>query len=188
MVAHTETYEHLGEVDAWIQNMMSAWEAKRSAAHIRIPPDQVLLRAEAEIALSPEHVWDYLIQPEFRKTILGSDRLEISHRTHGRVAPGSVYHCYHGDKVIPETVLEWQPFVRMVTQDVVPVPNTTVLVEFELKPVEKGTHLVQTVSKASGPWYGRILSDLMVKKMEKKGKEDIVKFQRQIEADYAARG
>jgi uncharacterized protein YndB with AHSA1/START domain len=63
---------------------------------VSIPPEKLIFAVEAEIALPLETVWDYLMQPEFRKVLIGSDRQEIVDRKRGRVAEGSVYTCYHG--------------------------------------------------------------------------------------------
>ena len=34
----------------------------------------------------------------------------------GRVQAGSTFQCYHGDKVVPLALLEWEPFERMVAE------------------------------------------------------------------------
>jgi uncharacterized protein YndB with AHSA1/START domain len=188
MTPHAEAYEHLGEVNTWIQDMHPIWSKKRDATRISIPPERINLQVEAEIAMSPERVWDYLIQTEFRKTLLGSDRQEITHLAHGRIGQGSVYQCYHGDQLIPQTILEWQPFERIVTQDLVPIPfpNTYALLETNLIPTGAGTRLTQAFSKATGPWLGRAFCDLVLRMSAARRKKDIEAFKAQIEADLAA--
>jgi uncharacterized protein YndB with AHSA1/START domain len=188
MTPHLEEYEHLGAVKVWIQDMHPVWERKRDASRITIPPERVSLELETEIDMPPERVWDYLSQPEFRKTLLGSDRQEIHNLMQGRVGPGSIYQCFHGDRIIPETVLEWQPFEKIVTQDLTPIPKTSVLVEYQLSPAGAGTRLVQRFSKAQGPLPGRLLIKLMsAMTARRQGERDIGAFKRQIEADLAAR-
>jgi hypothetical protein len=140
--------------------------------------------------MPPEVVWDYLTQPEFRTILVGSDRQEITNRSDGRIAPGSVYQCYHGDMVIPQTILEWQPFERMIIQQLIPLPfpNTTILIDCQLVPIEKGTQLVQVASKAKGPLLGRIvfntiMGPLTAKSVEKRTEE----FKSRIEEDFLAK-
>jgi hypothetical protein len=44
--------------------MHPVWEQKNTAMYVFIPPNQLLGQFETEIAMPPDHVWDYLIQPE----------------------------------------------------------------------------------------------------------------------------
>ena len=90
MISHLEEYEHLGEVKTWIQDMHPVWQAKKDAVEVSIPSEKIVFAVEAEIALPLKTVWDYLMQPEFRKVLIGSDRQEIVDRKRGRVAEGSV--------------------------------------------------------------------------------------------------
>jgi uncharacterized protein YndB with AHSA1/START domain len=189
MTHHVEAFEHLGEVEVWVQDMQPVWEQKRDFARITLPPEQIVLQVETDIDMPAELVWDYLSQPEFRKTLFGSDRQEVLNRNRGRIAPGSVYQCFHGDKLIPQIILEWQPFERIVTQDLVPipVPNTFALIESRVVPAENGARLILTLSKARGPLLGRIFSDLAMGMMAKRRRKDIETFKKNIEDDPAAR-
>jgi hypothetical protein len=103
MTLHSETYEHVGEVKVFVQDMHPVWERMRSASAIDFPANRLLDQSEVHINLPPERVWDFIIQPQYRNTLIGSDRMEITNRASGRIAPNSVYQCYHGDKVIPQT-------------------------------------------------------------------------------------
>ncbi|MEW5987571.1 MAG: DUF2652 domain-containing protein [Chloroflexota bacterium] len=189
LVGHREQYEHLGEVAVWVQDMHPIWEEKRAATRITIPPGQIALRVEGEVAMPPELVWDYLSQPEFRTTLMGSDRQRVLNRAHGRVAPGSVFQCFHGDRVTTQTIVQWQPFEQMTSEDLTPIAKTSVLVDFRLIPTEKGTLLVQTISKATaGPLFGRLLCNVGLPRMAKQARRDIEAFRQRIEADLAVRG
>lgn len=72
---------------------------------------------DLELALSVEVVWDYMADVEFRRIVGDSDRHEVLDRRQGRVAVGSAYQCYHGDRIIQQVVLEWRPFERIVIRD-----------------------------------------------------------------------
>jgi hypothetical protein len=189
MASHSESYEHLGEVQVWVQDMQPVWESKRGETRLTLPPDQIALQVETEIAMPAELAWDYLSQPEFRKILFGSDRQEILNRARGRTAPGSVVQCFHGDTLISQTILEWQPFERVVTLDLlpVPIPNTYALVETRLVPTEPGTRLILTFGKASGPILGRVLSNRMMAGMVAQKQRDIDSFKERIEEHLAAR-
>jgi hypothetical protein len=185
MTAHVESYEHLGEVKVWVQDMYPVWQQKRSASQISIPKERTFHRLETEIDMPPELLWDYLTHLEYRNTLLGSDRQEIIRKDSGRIVPGSVYQCYHGDTIITVTLLEWQPFERMVTQTMlpIPVPNTTILTEYQLIPSGTGTLLVTVDAKPEGPWLGRVWINLMGRMVRKDSQKRTEAFKQRIEAD-----
>ena len=189
MTEHAESYEHLGQVKLWVQDMHPVWERKRSASRVTIPPDQVLMALTEDFALPPEQVWDYLTQPEYRSTLMHAHRTEVAGLSNGRIGPGSIYQCYHGDKPTPQTILEWQPFERMITQDIIPmpIPNVSALIEYRLEPIPTGTRFSQIFSKARGPLLGRLLCNFVMKRMGRQGLVDIRAFRDRIQADFSAR-
>jgi len=187
MTPHHEAYEHLGEVAVWVQDMHPVWERKRSATAITLPSGRIWSRFEVDIHLPRERVWDYLIQPEFRNTLIGSDRMEIANRSHGRIAPGSVYQCYHGDKLVPQTILEWQPFESMIVRELSPLlPEVSAISEYRLDPVEGGTRLTKTSARPDGPLLGRIALRLLTPVFTLLIKRAFETFKHQIESDYQA--
>ncbi len=186
LIAHREQIEHLGEVQVWVQDMHPVWEERREALRITIPPHQIGLQVETEIAMPPQLVWDYLTKPAFRNTLNGSDRMHVLNREHGRIAPGTVMHCYHGKRLTTQTIVQWQPFEQMTSEDS-PIPRLSVLTDFYLSPTERGTRLVQTFSKSRGPLPLRIIGDLMLSTIAKAGRRDIEAFRDQVEADLAER-
>ena len=188
MIRHSESYEHLGEVQVWIQDMHPVWEQKKNTTQIIIPPDTIVCHEEIDIAMPPEMVWDYLARPEFRAIFTGSERMEIHHRTQGRVAPETVFQCFHGDKIIPMTILAWQPFERMLVQSVGVIPNTYCLVDTRLYPTETGTRLTDTMGKITGPWLRRMLTRMIGPMISRVVREQIRAFKQAIEDDLAAQG
>jgi hypothetical protein len=188
MIPLTETYEHLGEVDVWVQDMHPAWDLKQKATNLSIPPEQVCAQGQVEIELSPEVTWNYLIQPQYRALLMHSDHEDVLHLDHGRINPGSVYHCYHGDEVIYQTVLDWRPFERIITEDTVPIPRTTILVEYRLEPTQRGTRLTHIFSKAKGPLFSRMLCDRILPGSVKDCEKDLLTFKEHIEGDWKAKG
>ncbi|NJN81748.1 MAG: DUF2652 domain-containing protein, partial [Caldilineaceae bacterium] len=88
LISQRESYEHLGEVEVWIQDMHPVWAAKKESLRVTIPPNEIVLQVAAEIDMPVQQVWDYLVQPAFRRILIGSDRQEIIDRYHGRVGEG----------------------------------------------------------------------------------------------------
>jgi Protein of unknown function (DUF2652) len=161
MLAHSEAYEHIGKINTWIQDMHPVWDKKQNEARITIAADDVLVYEEAEFPLPAEALWDIVSDPDYRATLLHTARQEVLNRQGGRIAPGSVYQCFHGDsRVTLQTILEWQPFEQMTTEDTTPVPHTTVLINIKLSPTNKGTLLAITCSKLRGPWLYRTIGNV----------------------------
>lgn len=182
-----EQYEHLPPVTTYVQDMHPVWEIKRRAAQVTVTPDEELMRVSIDIALRPELVWDYLVQPEHFRVLTAAKSMAIKDRRGARVSNGSTYQCFHGDgTMLPLVIVEWQPFERMVQQFDVPVPvkGTYCLDEIRLEAIEGGTRLSQIMSRCKGPLGGRIMGDLAFRQMEKKFKADMVNFKQHVEADW----
>jgi uncharacterized protein YndB with AHSA1/START domain len=191
LTRHSESYEHLGEVQVWVQDMHPVWHEKRDATRITIPPGDILIQLEVEIAMSREWVWDYLTRPEFRSVIVGSDRQVILNKAGGRVAPDSVYQCFHGDKINYQTILEWVPFERLVTNDLLdtfPIKNSHVLNDIRLEPTKRGTRLVETFAKSTAPLLGRLFLRLLTPTKRQDFQNGLDAFKELIEDDWQARG
>ena len=111
--------------------------------------------------------------------------MEISNRTDGLIAPGSIYQCYHGDNVIPQTILEWQPFDYMLVKELAPFfPDIGSISEYRLTPVEGGTKLTKKVAKPTGHWIGRAMMYLVSPLFDRVMAKAFEKFKREIESDY----
>ena len=190
MTRHTLTYEDIGTVAVWVQDMHPMWEDRRDRATVALAPDEILVEVATDMPLSPETVWDYLADPEFRKILMGSDRQEVLDRRQGRIAEGSVFQCYHGDRILPQVILEWKPFQRVVTRDLLPVPGGTshLVSVFELHPIEGGTRLVQQAGRLTGPALGRTVSRIVLRASRKSFQRDIDAFARRIQAEALSRG
>lgn len=178
MLPHMESYEHLGEVKTHVQDMHPVWEAKKDQSRIEISQDDILAYQEGEFPLPPHAMWEIVTDPDYRATFVLSLRQEVLNRQDGRLAPGSTYRCYHGgDRVTIQTILEWQPFEQMTTEDTTPVPRATCLINIRLTPTATGTRLAFTCSKARGPWLNRVICNLVggfiVRKQFRDGMRDL---------------
>jgi hypothetical protein len=185
MTPHHEVYEHLGEVSVWVQDLHPKWEKKRSATEVTFPHDRIWTQIEVYIEMPREIVWDYLIQPKYRNSLVGSDRMEIANRSNGRIAPGSIYQCYHGDKMVPQTILEWQPFERMIVSELSPLfPGSGGISEYRLDSNGGSTILTKSLGRPTGPFFGRALLYLLLPVFNRLMPRAFEKFKREIESDY----
>jgi hypothetical protein len=188
LTPHTEAYEHLGEVEVWVQDMHPVWENKRGSVEVTFPTDRLWVRFEVQINLPREQVWDYLTQSQFRNILIGADSMEIVNRSQGRVASGSVYQCYHGDKMVPHTILEWRPFERLLVREVGPYfPDNPGLSEYILEEVGEATRLTKTSARPSGPLFGRVMLRLMTPMLNRMMPGTFEMFRDEIEKDYRAK-
>ncbi len=189
MVHHTETVSDLDEGSMWITDMQPIYEARATDDRIVFDPGEVLGTIEVDSVLPAQVVWDYLSDPEFRKLLLGSDRLEITDRKAGRIAAGSSYQCFHGDSVFPQVVLEWEPFDRMVVEMALELPggSSSMVIDYQLAPIDGGTHLTATVARIAGTGLRRLLWRSLIRAGKKKAQRQLVSFRDRIEEDFAQR-
>lgn len=186
-IGHVETYEHLGEVKVMVRDMHPVWEEKRDATRVTFPYDKIVGRIEVNINMPPEQVWEYLIQPKYRNIFNGSDNMEIANRVKGKIAPGSVYQCYHGDKVVPQTILEWHPPERMIVKEVAPLfPTTSGITEYRLDEIEGGTRLIKLLAPLTGPFFGRTILNLLMPMFSRVINQAFEDFKIEIEQAYQA--
>lgn len=189
MIRHTEDIEQLGEVAVWVHDMHPVWERERSRTTVELQPEQIRRRLEVHLDLPVEQAWDFLSQPEYRAYLHGSERQEVQNLSQGRIGQGSIYQCYHGDAAIPHTILEWQPFERILTREVAPVPieGMHYFSEYRLASVGEGTTLHWRFSKPEGPLLGRAMMWFMTPFMSRILKENLQRFKEKVESDAAER-
>ena len=189
MVHHTETVADLGEASMWITDMQPVYEARATDDRIVFDPGEVLGTLEVDSVLLPQVVWDYLSDPEFRKLLVGSDRLEIMDRKAGRIAAGSSYQCFHGDSVFPQVVLEWEPFERMVVEMALELPggSSSMVFDYQLTPIDRGTNLTSTAARLAGRGLRRALWRSLILLGKIKAQRQLVNFRDSIEEDFAQR-
>jgi hypothetical protein len=186
LIRHEETYEHLGMVTVWIEDMHPVWEAKRHLSQTAIPRARELMRLGVDIALMPELVWDYLIRPEHLKVMLDATKVEVVKQHGARITTGNMFQCYHGVGVQPMTIIEWQPFDRIV-MEFTPLRGVTAHCEFRLEPTASGTHLTQIITKGEGA-LSRLLFNWRFSKRAGSLNQDMQRFKAHIEADWAQWG
>ena len=121
MTPHVEEYDPSRAVKTWIQDLSLVWKKKKDRLHLPFPTKDILLQVATDIGLPAERVWDYLIQPEHFNVLAGGTHTVLENRRGGRVSESTVYQCFHGDMVFPQTILEWQIFERILVQLLAPI-------------------------------------------------------------------
>jgi carbon monoxide dehydrogenase subunit G len=102
------TYEHLGVVHAWGEDLGARYQTLRGARRVYLD------ETEADAALSHDFqqpralVWDWLNDPDKRNRWIDTAGWTRASRVAGRVAAGATNHCSSFDVV--EQILDWRPF------------------------------------------------------------------------------
>lgn len=168
LVPHDENVPDFGLVKTYVQDLGDVYD-RSDEPGITLDDSQILLTMEADLPMTPSILWDYLSSPVFRNILIGAEQVEITDRIGGRVGVGSVYQCYHGNRVTPQTIIEWEPFTKVVTEDRLPKPMTgSGLVVTHLEETPSGTHLTQQWGEMKGPRWSRALFRIgmpLIKKM-----------------------
>jgi len=173
MRPHRESYEHLGEVGLYVQDMHAVWERERERLRVVVEPEQALLVLEAEIPAPAVLVWDYITKPEYRMILLEADSMRRDDPTAGRVSDGTVYYCAHGKTTLPQAVIDWRPFEYYTYESTMPQVGTRMRFTVRLVPTEAGTQLQLVCGRSTGPLLKRKLTDQFVS--SKKNQQEILR-------------
>ncbi len=165
MQAHSETYEHIGEVPMWVYDLKAAWDRERERNPVLVKPETAWVKVEHDFPLPPALIWDYLNKPELRTRWMNAEGFYTTNMNKGRVEVGSVNHCAHGNGA--ETllaVLDWHPFDYLTEDSGMPMHAHIVITTY-LQATPEGTRVTWAVDKPQGvDLYGLIAVRLMESK------------------------
>jgi len=148
---HTEEYEHIGSVVGWISNLDDVYEMLQLQTEIRISPGDAWDRLVVSTKAPPSVVWDHIISPTKRvQWIAAAEGMELENVTEGRVAPGTEFHCAHGDSVTKFTILDMRPH-SYITAMVEFVEGSVVRYTYYLQPSGSGTRVELAAASPSAP-------------------------------------
>jgi class 3 adenylate cyclase len=186
MTPHEETYEHIGVVELFVEDMHPVWEARRSELRTVVEPEQVLAQETIIVPVPLVTMWDYVTKPEYKAILTNADSSKVENRNNGRIGVGSSYQCAHGDTISPQTIVDWQPFEQYTYRGVGP-GNLETLTTIALTPRENETEMAMYVGKPQGgSWLMRSLTIPVMRLFIKYyGPKLMKEFQAQIEKDQA---
>jgi hypothetical protein len=110
LVAHTETYEHIGEVPMQVLDLHKIWEREQDRKRILITPEAAWLTMEWDLPYPSPVVWEYLTTFRLEQQFAGYDLVERTDSLGGRTQPETTYHCAHGELQFFNKILDWKPF------------------------------------------------------------------------------
>lgn len=111
LAAHSEVYEHIGEVRMQVLDLRKAWERQQEKQRFVITPEEAWLAFEWEApGPAATTVWEYLTTPRLEQQWAGYDRVERTDSLGGRLQSEATYHCAHGETHFFNKILDWKPF------------------------------------------------------------------------------
>ena len=110
LVAHSEVYEHIGEVRMQVLDLREVWEREQEKQRFVVTPEEAWLTFEWEAPFPPFDVWEYLTTPRLEQQYAGYDLVERTDALGGRLQTDATYHCAHGETHFFNRILDWKPF------------------------------------------------------------------------------
>jgi hypothetical protein len=110
MIAHTEEYEHVGSIDLFVYNLETVWENHQNRNKVTVSKDDNCAYGSIEIPVPKSVLWDYLVDPEIKRTYSELISVTTSNLQDGRISEGAKYHCVHESSDFEYEILDWSPF------------------------------------------------------------------------------
>jgi hypothetical protein len=143
MVAHDESYEHIGQVPGWVHDLERRWREEDARQRVFVERAGALGDIVTPTAAPPQVVWEFLTTPGRRVAwSVGTGVTDVIVDAPGnRRGVGATNHCMHGKNEILEEVLDWRPFDYFTVRSTMGTPAGPIkfLTTFELEPTTDGT-------------------------------------------------
>lgn len=186
MISHRETFADVGEVQLYVQNMRAVWERRGNEVRITAEKNHMMGQLEFNFPYPPEVMWQYIIAPEFRSIINGSDFQEFKDLSAGRAGIGSLYVCAHGKNQVLQPILDWEPFEGYTTSDL--IMGAQLLHTIQVVPAGDGTNLKYSVGVLEISPAKFLILKLMVRGLFVYKKSTFAKLRQRIDRDVIERG
>ena len=186
MISHSETFADVGEVQLYVQNMHDVWERRANEVRITAEKNNLMGGLEFDFPYPSEVMWQYIIAPEFRSVINGSETQEFKDLSAGRAGIGSLYVCAHGKNQVLQPILDWEPFEQYTTSDL--IMGAQLLHTIQVVPAGNGTKLKYTVGVLEISPAKFLILKLMTRGLFVYKKTTFAKLRQRIDEDMADRG
>jgi Protein of unknown function (DUF2652)/Polyketide cyclase / dehydrase and lipid transport len=171
MREHTETYDRIGDVPAWVHDLERRWQEEEARGRVFVSAKDAFVTVTASTMAPPQVAWEFLTKPGQRMTWQPwVTEVAVEGATGGRRGPGSSNHCMHGKDAVIEEILDWRPYDYVTDRTILATPDgpLRVLHTIELEPTTTGTtiHMRFAAPKTKremplmeviGPAYGQAL-------------------------------
>jgi hypothetical protein len=110
LVPHTESYEHLGELNMFVYDLSAVWEKEQKRKSIFVDLQNAWITIEVNVPFPPSIVWDVITTPVLEGPLLGLEYVKRIDELGGRTRLESKFHCAHSSGDFFNTVVDWKPF------------------------------------------------------------------------------
>jgi hypothetical protein len=148
---HTESLD-TGDVDVWIENLEDRWRSEQDRHRQEVSDAEATATLSFDMPISPRELWPWLTEPSLRLRWEGG-LTSITEAVESRRGVGTVNHCAHGDNVILQTIVDWQPFSSFTTIDKAGIMDVTLTVTTTLTATDTGTEVkVSAICEPPEAW------------------------------------
>ncbi len=146
LVAHAETYEHVGEVAGWVRDLEAAWRDEQERVRTFVEPEDAAWSIETILPGPPAIAWEWVTSPARRPKWQDGVSLVLEDAPGGRRGTGTTNHCMHGKQAIVEEIVDWQPHDYYTIRFLLPLPGAPKLTMTDtFEPIEAGTRHVSRI-------------------------------------------
>ena len=126
MREHTETYDRIGDVPAWVHDLERRWQEEEARGRVFVAPEESILTVSVPTNVPPQVAWEFLTKPGQRMTWQPwVTEVTVKGATGGRRGPGSANHCMHGKDAVVEEILDWRPYDYVTDRTILDTPERT---------------------------------------------------------------
>ena len=141
MREHTETYDRIGDVRAWVHDLERRWEEEEARGRVRVLPEESILTLDVPTVVPPQVAWAFLTRPGQRMSWQPwVTEVTVTGAEGGRRGVGSANHCMHGKDAVVEEILDWRPYDYVTDRTILDTPSgpVKVLHTIEFEPTSDG--------------------------------------------------
>ena len=141
MTEITETYEHIGEVRAWVHDLERRWQEEDARAGPGDRGRRRLRRLDPDRRAAPARLGVRHRTRPAAGLAAGHDRDSVSTPRAAGAGSGTTNHCMHGKDAVIEEILDWRPYDYVTERTTMDTPMGPVkfVTTLEFEPTPAGT-------------------------------------------------
>ncbi len=137
----SETYDHLGTIEAWVHDLGERWAEEEARSRVRVEASAAAYQIDVATPAPPLTAWEFVTAPGRRVDWqAGVTGVEVQ-ATGNRRGVGATNHCLHGKEASIEELLDWRPYDYFTFRNTIPTPMGSIrlLSTTEFEPTAAGT-------------------------------------------------
>jgi Protein of unknown function (DUF2652)/Polyketide cyclase / dehydrase and lipid transport len=184
----SETYEHIGTVQAWVHDLGSRWMDEEERTRVRVDEAQAFYQTDVPTLAPPQIAWEFMTAPGRRVAWqTGVTGVEVT-ATGNRRGVGATTHCLHGKEASIEELLDWRPYDYFTFRNMIPTPMGPIhmLDTTEFEPTATGTliHMRMAAPTDAGE---RAIAEGMTSFLDEVLRTSVASLTEQLDAELARR-